>query len=605
MAAALARLRVTPRRTQDGGRHPAWIAAALFAALCIAAIVTYPLHEPDFWQHLLVGRAIWTRHAVPRTMIWTWPTYGAPAITPSWGFRMLIHPFWAIAGVWGLFAWRWLTTLAAFAVVLATTRRTGARGFLPLVVIVMGALAWRDRSQVRPESIAAVLMAIELWILETRRRGGPDRTPWLLPLAWAWINCHVSYHLGLAILGAYVIDAAFGRPREGSAAAAHGRGPALRLVLIGAGMFAVSFLNPYGWRALWSPFEFLLHESREPIYVTIGELQPIRWSENLWNGAPALIFGWPLLALLRVRRRGIDWVEVLLALLFVPLAVRGARFLGFLAIVGTPFLARNIVERFRAAAARMPRAAWTRAAITCAACVAIAVPEWIALPPGIGIVWERFPVRACDFIAVHGVRGRGYNTFSFGGYLLWRFWPERDRLPFMDIHQSGTPEDRRLYSYSLERPEYWHRLDDKYQFEWALLARRTFAADRLPDFIDADSTWALVFQDDAALLFARRAGPMAEVARRWAYAVAPAGNSKLAFLAPRLARDPALRARLRADLERVIRESHYASHAHELLANVDLLERNPDAARAEIRAGLAADPENEDLRRRMRELAER
>ena len=37
---------------------------------------------------------------------------------------------------------------------------------------------------------------------------------------------------------------------------------------------------------------------------------------------------------------------------------------------------------------------------------------------------ERFNA-ACDWIAAHGVRGRAFNQFFFGGYLLHRFWPER------------------------------------------------------------------------------------------------------------------------------------------------------------------------------------
>ena len=41
--------------------RPAWLLAALVAALCVPLAVSFRIYEKDFWQHLAVGRAIWTR----------------------------------------------------------------------------------------------------------------------------------------------------------------------------------------------------------------------------------------------------------------------------------------------------------------------------------------------------------------------------------------------------------------------------------------------------------------------------------------------------------------------------------------------------------------
>ena len=575
--------------------HPASLAVAAVATLCVLFSVTFQIHEPDFWQHLTVGREIWRAHAIPTTQIWTWPTYGAPDVNSSWGFRAILYPFWAAAGVWGLFAWRWLVGLGAFALLVGTARRMGVRGLAPYLVAVISALAWRERSQIRPETWVAILIALELWILETRRHGGRDHSPWLVAIAWVWANSHISYHLGFAILGAYGLDAWV-----------HDRRPPWKLIGIGVLGLAASFANPFGWRALWWPFDFALHQRHEPIYVTIGELEPPRWSENLWNGAPLLVFGWPLLLIARARKAGIDIAEAIIAALFVTFTLMSVRFLGLLAIVATPFLARDAEDVMGPLLRRPALAApWTRAALTIAACIALGIPVWRSMHPGVGIEWRYYPVRAADFMAEHGVRGRGYNTFSQGGYLLWRFFPERDRLPFMDIHQAGTPQIRRLYTFSLEKPEYWRELDQKFRFEWALLARLTFAADRLPDIIEADSSWALVFQDDAAMLFVRRDGPLRGIAERFGYRVVPAGNQKLGTIAPALGRDPALRAAFRAELERTTRESPYTAQAHTLLANLALVEGRIGDARAELGLALAANPWDEQLRKQVTEMAQR
>src|SRR5512135_3160820 len=84
--------------------HPATLAVALVAAAALVLSVSFALFDSDLWQHLAVGRAIWALREVPRTQVWTWPTYGAPGVTPSWGFRALLWPFWSLGGVHGLFA---------------------------------------------------------------------------------------------------------------------------------------------------------------------------------------------------------------------------------------------------------------------------------------------------------------------------------------------------------------------------------------------------------------------------------------------------------------------------------------------------------------------
>src|SRR5207245_107420 len=68
-------------------------------------------------------------------------------------------------------------------------------------------LVWRQRSMVRPETLAAVLLGLELWILETRRNGGRDHAAWLVLLLWLWVQAHVSFVLGFAVLAIYAADA--------------------------------------------------------------------------------------------------------------------------------------------------------------------------------------------------------------------------------------------------------------------------------------------------------------------------------------------------------------------------------------------------------------
>jgi len=552
-------------------------------------LVTYALFEPDFWQHLLVGKVIWQTHAVPGQQIWTWPTYGTPDITPSWLFRVLIWPLWEKGGVWGLFAWRWLVTFAMFGLAFATARRMGSRGFAALGVLLMCVLAYRTRSQIRPETLVSVLIALQIWLLESRRQGGADRSAWVVAIAWVWANAHISYYLGFVILGAYVADAWL-RSRSGGA----GEKAALRKLLwLTLASAAISFLNPFGWGALWQPVDYFLHLSHEPIFRDIKELQPFNWADNLTNGLDLLLIGWPLLVLWRVFRRKVDVADLVLCVAFTTLTLTSLRFFGFFAIAGAPFIMRDLDEGLAQRPwSAPPGAVWWKAVAVLILAFGIARAELRREEPapGVSIDWSYFPVRACDFMAEHGVRGRGFNPFYEGGYLLYRFWPDRERLPFMDIHQAGGPGIRLLYLNASSRQEGWPPLDRRFHFEYAVVDRRRHAKSAILDALDSDTTWAMVFVDDAAAVYVRRTGPLAPIAERFAYHRLPGGLSRLGPLGNVVATDSTVRNEVVAELQRQILDSPWHAGALSLLANVALMEGRYTEARTILSRGLAIQP---------------
>jgi hypothetical protein len=234
-----------------------------------------------------------------------------------------------------------------------------------------------------------------------------------------------------------------------------------------------------------------------------------------------------VLLLWRARRLGLDRVEALAALLFIGLAFSSQRFIGPLAVVAAPYLARDVEEWVRAR--RWPAwtvAPWRRAALATATCVAIVTSGWILAPlrPGLYIAPNSAPVAACDFIAAHGVRGRAFNQFELGGYLLWRFWPDRSRLPFIDIHQIGTPQDRLLYVGASFDPQVWRDLDGRRHFDWALVKGSPRPGDSTLEILENDTTWAMVFDDPAAALFVKRGGAASAVADSFARRLHGAGQ---------------------------------------------------------------------------------
>lgn len=559
----------------------AFAPVALLAAVLVGLGVSFRLYDPDLWQHLLVGKAIWQLGEIPRTNLWTWPGHGEPYLLPSWLYRALLWPAWQAGGEWGLAALRWLLTLATFGTGWIVARRLGARGLAPLVAIVWCASIARHRSMLRPEMFAGLLLVLELWMLE-RRRAGDRRIAWgLVPLACLWINAHVSYPLFFEVGLAYLADA-WVRRREGAAP--------LALALVLALAFAACFANPFGWAAVWQPFDYVLHQRHEPIFLSIAELHGIPWHDHVRDGLPLLLAAMPLLALARWRRR-LDVAQLALYAMFLPQALGSARMLGPLMVVAAPFFARDLAT----ALGTMRRPAWTRpprarAALAAAGCLLVATPELLRPGARIGAGFDpgAYPVAACDWLERLGVRGRSFAPFDQGGYLLWRFWPQRDRLPFMDIHQTGTRRDRDLVAVLFARPEAWTELDRGHRFDWVLLPRKQDPEVRRVEHVDADTSFARVFLDDDWVVWVRRDGPMAALAESLEYHLLPGSFRRLGALGDSVTANPALRPRLRAELDRSIRDSPRSASAVALYANLELLDGNWAAALERLR----------DLRRR-------
>jgi len=578
-------------RRKDAGRAtrpleplPAMSRGALavvlvIAALCALAIVTTPIDDPDLWQHLLVGKVIWQTHAIPHTQLWTWPMHGAPDVLPSWLFRVALWPFWSLGGIWGLYAWRWLTTLVAFGLAYLTARRMGATGVGPLLMIVWGVILWRGRSQMRPETFAGILLMAQVLLLETRRQHA-ERVPlardpaWgVVPIALLWANAHISYYLGFIISGAYLLDELLKRRAPG----------ALALAMVAAGV--ASLANPFGLDALLQPLQYFTVWRNEPVYQSIGELSPLYryWDVHVHD----LLSLWLVMvvggAFVRWRTRGFDAAEAVLMVVCLTQALTTHRFLGYAALTLAPFAARDMADW-------LGRARWPgwllgapeRATLAATACVALAV---LALAdPGyrFGVRWGHvdYPERACDWIEAHGVRGRALNVFGQGGYLLYRFYPDPGRLPFMDIHQAGTKEIRYLYAWAQQDTAAWRVLDQRFRFDWVLLPGATPGSPGLANFLDADSTWALVFVDDEAALWLRRNGSCAAQAREFSYHYIPGGPAGIGPLGALAARDSTLRDPIRAEIDRTIAESPYNARSQAFAGNLALLEgRFEDAER--------------------------
>lgn len=592
----------TPKTPPIPPGHPAFLLAIAACAASLVLSASYRLYDTDLWTLLTTGRAIW-EHGIPRADLWSWPRYGAPEVMSSWLFRWRLWPVWE-RGVVVLFVWRWLVVLATFALAWLAARRMGARGVLALPLLAWCGLVYRLRTDLRPEILAGTLFALALLILETARQramvrahgaGSPAAAPsvwrrlvaeprvWLIPVAALWVNVHVSWYLLFALWALYLVDGRGGRPWP--------------LVLLA---LAACLVNPWGWRLPWLPIEYALFWRNEPLFRTIGELQPLDWSTHVRDGLPLLLLVWAALAIRRWRVRGFDVVEIAGGVAFTAAAIGSQRFLGTTVLFAAPFLARDASEA--AAALKVPalRSPWTRGILAATGCLAIGLAEWRRpdLPLGVALDTRGLPVAACDFVARHGIRGRALNDLHLGGYVLWRFWPDRERLPFLTTQpENSSRADRDGYAAALVEESGWRSLEARHEFEWVVLDRHPSPGERLLDAVTADARFVPVFVDDAAIVFVRREGRLAAVADSFAYRVVPVDVERRKELIGACERDSTLRALATREFARQSAESPENSISEQALGALALMDGHPDVARPHLERALRVDPGSIGARR--------
>jgi hypothetical protein len=120
-----------------------------------------------------------------------------------------------------------------------------------------------------------------------------------------------------------------------------------------------------------------------------------------------------------------------------------------------------------------------------------------------GRQFDRFPIEAVEQMEKEEISGRLFNHLNWGGYLIWRLWPESKT--FIDGRNLDL-EAFRDYTHILWNGQWALRLLDKHGCDVALFPTHNPASgERYPlqDWLIEDPRWTLVRADSGHLLFIR------------------------------------------------------------------------------------------------------
>ncbi len=486
------------------------------------------VQDPDVWWHLRTADWMGAKFAVPQFDPFSGPGQigqsdfhgegefskqtrsatvksgtvfaeeGRPWVDYSWAAQLVLGGFYRVLGLRGLIAY---TAIQVLLIVLAfhvLVRRMQKNLLLSAVLTLAAALGMLPLAMPRPWLFSMLFFVVELHLLlEAGRTARPRLLLLLVPLFWVWANVHIQVMLGLFVLAVAVVEPLLARRvplvLDGESAAISARW----LLLVFLLCCGVTLLNPYHVRLYAAAVQLL---SQTELWNGISEMQamPFR-SLAEWVVLAAALAGAAALAARRPLR-------LLLVLLF-PLAVycsfRSRRDQWLVLIVGL-----SLVASMSRGLPLTPTRLAIRVRLTVAAILAALVlgSLWTLDEARLeGQVAQEFPARAVAFLRQRSYDGPLYNTYNWGGYLIFHY-PEHpvsiDGRTL--IHGSAHI----LHSIKMQRGE------DGWQSDPELAAARLFILPRqaaITLLLRLDGRFQVVYEDNVAVVFVRLTRPLTYV----------------------------------------------------------------------------------------------
>ena len=477
----------------------------LFVALFVIALFTMAVREtldPDMWWHLRTGEYI-LQHGIPAQDVFTFTVPQNAWVTHEWLSQLIMWLVYLAGGLPSLILFfAALIALTYWLLYLACPGRPYLAAFIVLLTSITSAIVWGARPQIFNLLLTAVFVLIVERVKDGKWR---VRTLWWLPLlTLVWANLHSGYLLGVVLLGTYAVGDVAQRwlatPTErtlGKTAVAH---------LFGA--TGVSFLaaavNPSGVELWIYPFLTL---GSGPMQAYIQEWHSPDFHQTyFWPFAAMLALG--VLGLI-FRKERPTITELLLFLGTGAAGLLSARHIPLFAIVAAPILARSwlsvdldpkgLTNRTGNNADSKPLGSL------------LVVLNWLLLVVAVGtaVIWSitkiggndaaieaRFPVAAVDYLEASGLaEAHGYNSYNWGGYLIWRGVPV-----FVDGRADVYGDSFLLYyRRTFDVLPGWQEPLDEYDVDYVLME----SGSPLTAVLAVSPDWTEVYADDLAQIFIR------------------------------------------------------------------------------------------------------
>lgn len=467
--------------------------------------------DGDLGRHLTIGRYIIDHGKIPLEDIFSHTMTGQPVTPHEWLAQVLFALVERFFGLNGVILFCAVVIATAFWLVYRQSRAESKSVLPSVLVVVLGIAASSLHWLSRPHLFTFVMLALWVRVLYDLRSGHLRRWWLLLVIMLAWANLHGAFIAGFVTWLVYGLGLAWDMLLHRFQKGEYLHGHFWRYYLVsGLAALFITLLNPSGFELWRTSFGYI--GNRYMVSHTMEYLPPNFHDPSTW---PFLIFIGLLIGGIGLRNRRVEASSLFVTVVWLVMALYSVRNVPLFVIVSAPLLAKVLTEIM----ADLPHRVKFINRVTSldAGLLHIDLSLRGVIWPFLGIflalvclqsglhldfdqkgnMFDRdvFPVEALDWLEDHPQPGEMFNYFPWGGYLLYRQWPER--RVFIDGQTDFYGEVfTRQYEEVISMSEGWEKILDQYHVSWVILPPGEILASAL----QGESGWLLVYSDQSAVI---------------------------------------------------------------------------------------------------------
>lgn len=464
-------------------------------ALIFALAARVPV-DTDTWWHIRSGEYT-LNHGMIYADPFSFTKAGETWINHSWGSQIVLYAAWQLGGAAGLSIF--MAALATAGMYFVYKMCEGS-AYLRAFALILGSAAAAVFWSPRPQMFSFLLSAVVLYLLYLYRRKQIDRL-WLIPIIMAvWGNLHAGFSIGFIFMGGVIAGEILGRIFSSS-------GDYLtwqqirKLIVIALISVAALVINPYGLQMLLVPFQT----------VGIGALRNFiqEWNSPNFQGRETWGFIFLLLGVLGAAgasKRRLNWTDFILVSGTAFMSLLAGRNIAVFAVAATPVLTYHLdsvlTERgwtLKTVQRVTPGMARLNLILVIAVLLGALLKVAVVLSPKTvdQVMRETLPVAAVDYIQQNHPPREIFNSYNWGGYLLFA-------LPNYPVFVDGRTDlygDTFLTQYlqTAIGGDGWHDTLDNYGVNTVIIEKESGLARQLR----SDAEWQEVYTDALASIFVR------------------------------------------------------------------------------------------------------
>ena len=491
----------------------------IFLAIFLAVIGLGPRllnMDGDLGRHLTIGNYILDNLTIPTRDIFSHTMEGFQLTPHEWLAQVIFAISYRLAGLDGVVIISALLIATTFTLVYKQCMKQSNTLLLSLGMTIIGVAAASLHWLARPHLFTLLFTVLWIGEMEYMRRTGRIRL-WSLPLLMLiWVNFHGAFIVGFVIWGAYLIDSLFSSRHKRIVVGSGSMlnvwlqkiSPAGLLLVVGVIAFCITFANPAGWHIWETTFGFL--SNRYLVSHTVEYLPPDFQTISTW---PFLVMILASILLGSLSSRRIPIASAILLSVWTAMGLLSARNIPIYAVIAAPIMARigslilrdnekfqqmvNLDSRLRKVDFKLYGFLWPMICVLFVVIVLIGGGSLDFNRTGNEFSPKVFPVEAINWLVEQQDIGPVFNYFPWGGYLLYRIWPEQQ--VFIDGQTDFYGESlTRQYEKVITLNDGWEEILNQNQIDWVIMPQDS----RLVRALEEEPEWEMRYQDEtAAILF--------------------------------------------------------------------------------------------------------